>query len=287
MDQSPLKNIVFSSSGVGGFAYLGVLKALEEYNIRATNYTGSSGGALIGAFACLDISVDDMINYTLATDFRKFLDSGDIPWSKEINFMTKDGWYKGDALFNWIRGGFSKFINKPDITFKQLYDVTGRNSTMMVSNLTKATIESYNSYDTPDSVVAFGGRVTSSVPIFFEPITVNNNIYVDSGYFAPFPFFIHEKEIDKTWGWRVVRGPKYNNNNKTGVDEYMKKLLLTPALIIEEWQTVPGSEDRTTTIQIDEVDLLDFRLNNNQKRSMINQTYETTKDQLRRGKIIK
>lgn len=284
MDQQPLKNIVFSSSGVGGFAYLGTLKALEEYNIKAQNYTGSSGGALIGAFACLDVPTNDLIEYTLETDFSKFMDGDSM--SKEYNMLTKEGWYKGEALFNWIRHGFEKFIGKPDITFRELYDVTGRNSTMMVSNLSKARIESYNPFNTPDSVVAFGGRVTSSVPIFFEPVIVNNDILIDGGFYAPNPVFIHDNEIEKTWSWRVERSPNQQNKDGNDLSGYLKKLLLTPALIIEEWQTVPGSEDRITTIQIDEVDLLDFRLNNKHKMLMINQAYDTTRDQLRRGLII-
>ena len=57
MQQKPF---VLSGGGVRGFAHLGVIKALEEYGIRPSEISGTSAGAIAGAFLADGFTPDEI-----------------------------------------------------------------------------------------------------------------------------------------------------------------------------------------------------------------------------------
>ena len=60
---------VLSGGGARGVAHIGVLKALEEANIRPSIVSGTSAGAIIGALYCAGHSPDKIIELIEETSF--------------------------------------------------------------------------------------------------------------------------------------------------------------------------------------------------------------------------
>lgn len=59
--------IVLSGGGVRGIAHLGVLKALEEHDIKPEVIAGASAGAIVGAFYAAGHSLEDILYFFKTT----------------------------------------------------------------------------------------------------------------------------------------------------------------------------------------------------------------------------
>jgi len=73
--------LALSGGGARAFAHLGVLKVLEEQKIEISCISGTSMGAIIGAFWAKGYSADEILQILKNIRFRKFLQWN---WSKGI-----------------------------------------------------------------------------------------------------------------------------------------------------------------------------------------------------------
>ena len=71
--------LVLSGGGVKGAAHIGVLKALEEHNIKPSFVSGTSAGALAGAFYACGYSSDDVLKLMTENNFFKL---GALTWTQ-------------------------------------------------------------------------------------------------------------------------------------------------------------------------------------------------------------
>ncbi len=63
---------VFSGGGARGFAHLGVIKLLEEIGIKPYAISGSSSGAMVGAFYALGLHPEEILEKLKANISFKF-----------------------------------------------------------------------------------------------------------------------------------------------------------------------------------------------------------------------
>jgi len=61
-NEKPNFNLVLSGGGVKGFAHLGLLKALEEAELLPDAVSGTSFGAIVGAYYCAGYTADETYN---------------------------------------------------------------------------------------------------------------------------------------------------------------------------------------------------------------------------------
>ncbi|MBW2996945.1 patatin-like phospholipase family protein [Candidatus Woesearchaeota archaeon] len=154
--------LVFSGGASRGWAFIGVLKALEEANIKIDYIGGSSMGALLAAvYASGRFSVDEMID--IACSFHK----------KDIfsvyGFLRARG---GVTSIHRTRRRFLKKLYPPDLDFKDLKIPLFINGLDMKTGkhhiITKGSVL--------DAV-----SIAISFPGVFEPIKVGNKLMVDGG----------------------------------------------------------------------------------------------------------
>jgi len=163
MNFNPRIGIALSGGGARGIAHIGVLKALEENNIKISNVSGTSMGAIVGVLFAAGYSSD------------------------EIARMLKDEkiykWFKVE----WFSAGFLSLAGVKDILAKYIEnDEFGKLSlpfALGVTNLNTGKGEIINSgFNLFDYVIA-----SASVPIVFSPVIINQNSYVDGGLFHNLP----------------------------------------------------------------------------------------------------
>ncbi len=65
-------NLAFSSSGVRFAAHIGVLAYLQDNNIKITNYSGTSGGAIVAAWGANNLPARELMDLTLQFGYPKF-----------------------------------------------------------------------------------------------------------------------------------------------------------------------------------------------------------------------
>jgi len=162
--------IVLSGGAVRAFAHIGVLKALEEKGIVPDFVSGTSAGAIVGAFYCAGYSPDELYNIANNIDFLSHIRPNIFPKKslfKIVNFEK--------TLKRFIKADNIQDLEKP------LF--------VGVSNISDGTVEYWDRGNISSVLTA-----SSSLPFFFEPVEIDGKLYVDGGLMNNLPV---EPLIDK------------------------------------------------------------------------------------------
>jgi NTE family protein len=154
--------LVLSGGGTRGFAHLGVIDALIEKGIKPDIISGTSAGAIAGAFIASGKTPKEIRDLLIKGSFFKYT---------KIQF-PKDGLMKLDGL---------KELFKKEIKAKNLEDLEIP-LFVSISNLNSGEIEYRNTGKLEQLVLA-----SSSIPILFAPVTIDGNRYVDGGLLDNIP----------------------------------------------------------------------------------------------------
>jgi NTE family protein len=156
-----------------GFAHVGVIKALEAQGITADIVVGTSAGSVVGALYAGGLNGFQIQELSMDMGVDQVLDgSGMYQCIAETMVSNKRGCIKGQALQDFVnRNVKGRAMEKLDKTFAAV-----------ATNLNTGEMVVFRTGNTGMAV-----RASSSVPVFFEPVTINGQDYVDGGLVAPVP----------------------------------------------------------------------------------------------------
>ncbi len=164
-------NLVLSGGGVKGFAHIGLLKALEEVGLIPSAVSGTSFGAIVGAYHCAGYTADDM--YTKLKN-AKFIDPLSITLRKAglINIEKLTEFYKQDF---------------PENSFEALKKKLYVTSSDMNNN--RAVIHQ-------EGELIIKVLASACVPGVYAPVSINGELHMDGGITCNFPSepFVDSKE---------------------------------------------------------------------------------------------
>ena len=193
------QELIISSGGNKGISLIGILNELSNhYPIKKINYyTGCSVGALICVLINIGYTINELNKIIFEINFEIFQDL------KIINLLEKCGFDEGIKFTNFLIALITNKKFNQNITFKELYDITNKTLTIVVTNITKGIAEYHNYINTPDLSILLSLRMSSNIPIIFSPIFYNNNYYVDGALLDPFPYFYNRniKKSEKLGLW--------------------------------------------------------------------------------------
>ena len=194
-----LENIVLSGGGIKGYLHLGVLKALERYNLLSSikRFCGTSIGAFVCFLYILELSPSQIEELFLTMDLHYFLQL--IP-EQIFAVLETFGVNDGQQLENILciileKTGFSKTI-----TFKELYDATQKDLIVTGTCLDTYKTVYFSRKSTPTMEVKLAIRISMCLPFLFQPIVYNDKRYVDGGVSNNFPLEIFQNQKHKTLG---------------------------------------------------------------------------------------
>jgi NTE family protein len=154
--------IVLSGGGARGVAHLGILKALEEFGIVPTHISGTSAGAITGAFYAAGYSIPEIVS---------ILKKGQI-------FNFSNILIKRQGLF--AMKGFHDIYKEyfPTDSFEDL------NIPLYVAatDILKGESVYFSSGNLSQSLMA-----SSCIPMLFQPVNYKNTLFVDGGVLNNFP----------------------------------------------------------------------------------------------------
>ena len=189
--------IFLSGGGMKCLSILGVLKYLFEKDIIKENFDGIkdiyliSGSSIYLTPLLLGFSMESTLELFKKLDYKKLSGIDDI---KIQNLFDNYG-FKKVTDYRYIMEAVVKGKNvDPDITLKELYNLTNINLHFRVINVNKQCNEYLNKDNSPDLKFTDAICMTSCIPILFEPIEYNGSLYIDGGVNNNFPY---EKVIDK------------------------------------------------------------------------------------------
>ncbi|MCF7823182.1 MAG: patatin-like phospholipase family protein [Candidatus Marinimicrobia bacterium] len=157
--------LALGAGAAKGFAHVGVLRALEEAGIRIDIIAGSSMGAVIGGGYASGLSVSELSDVALKSD-----------WIDVLNLL--------DPVFP-TRG----FIDGEKIkTFlDELYEHKNIEDLNIPFAATTVDILNGNLYVIREGNLANAARASASVPIVFNPLSSEDLVLVDGGMIDPVP----------------------------------------------------------------------------------------------------
>jgi len=177
--------IIISSGGNKGVAIVGALNEfIKNYSLNNIKYyTGCSIGAIISLMIIIGYTIEELNDIIFKINLAQFQDL------KIKNLIEKCGFDEGIKFTNFLKAIIINKNFESNITFKDLYEKTGKILTITTVNITKGIIEYYNMENNPYMSVLIGLRMSSNVPILFAPIFYNDCYYLDGGLLDPYPYF--------------------------------------------------------------------------------------------------
>ncbi len=170
--------ITLSGGGVRGIAHLGVLRALEEYDIRPHYLSGTSAGAVVAAFYAAGHSVEEI--YQIAADMHFLFRRAIRP--------TKSGLLNMSPLEKL----FAKYL--PDNSF----DALKTPLYVTATNITRGSISYFSKGSLWPALLA-----TTCLPVMFAPVEIDGDIYYDGGVMNNLPVEPIETKCDLLIGSHV------------------------------------------------------------------------------------
>ena len=203
-----LENLAFEGGGAKGVAYLGVAPELERAGVLKyiKRCSGTSAGSVTALGFALGLSTEQG-EAAFNVDASKFLfdtPSGDIVNGKaraSLALARRQGMNEGHGYRELIRDALRKHTGNPDLTFKQLFDVTGRELCIVGSNLSQQSADYFHMKTTPNMPIADAVRISVSLPVLCAPSVYKGCTYVDGGLVDNYPVAAFD-------GWWLSMDPK-------------------------------------------------------------------------------
>ena len=203
--ERPKVGLVLSGGGAKGAAHIGVLKYIEEAGIPIDYIAGTSMGSIVGGMYALGYSSDEILDMISGVDWNRLI-SNEVDRQK-ISFGRK--LEKNTQLINIP---FSLTTQQEELQSRSFRNslpqglVSGDNLINLFNSLAVGYSDSLAFKDLPIPFVCIATnmisgeadvldrgeftkalRASMAIPILFDPIKMNNTLYVDGGLTTNFP----------------------------------------------------------------------------------------------------
>jgi len=226
------KNLVLEGGGVRGLAYAGVFNVLEEKGVlqQIEKVGGSSAGSIAGMLVSIGYNAAEIDSLMMELPVQKFKDGYGGLVGKYKRLKNDFGIFKGDAFERWLQQLVAYKTSKPKLTFEQLHQLHLKNSLYKDfyctgTNLSKQQLEIFSYETTPDMPLALAVRISGGVPLYFEPVALDNqlqkikrsdtvsfvNYYVDGGMLSNYPISMFDTCEDGRTYPLLCNKVKFNN----------------------------------------------------------------------------
>ena len=192
-DKMPTVGLALGSGGARGLTHIGVLRAIEEKGIKIDYISGCSIGALVGGAYALGMSVDEIEEIALKTNWKQLVKL--FSPSLSLSSLVNDN-YLSEFLFT-IFG--DKTFNDLKIPFSAV----------------ASDIQNGESVVIQDSDILTAVRASISIPILFSPVTIANRKLVDGGLVNPVPVdVVKQNNLDRIIAVNLRRFGSFGINSE-------------------------------------------------------------------------
>ncbi|HEX9250646.1 MAG TPA: patatin-like phospholipase family protein [Ignavibacteriaceae bacterium] len=198
--------IAFGAGGARGIAHLLMIEALDELGVKPSIISGSSIGAVVGAFYAAGFSSKEM---------REILNQLINPKSDSVfDFLLKSDIVKMFTMFDpqFIKSGFIK--GEKFQRYMETHLKVSRFEELKIPLKIVAT-----DYWKKEEVVFEKGeliqpiKASYSMPGLFTPVNIKNRILIDGGTVNPLPFDLIKNDCDITIAIDVTAVKAQSNND--------------------------------------------------------------------------
>jgi len=183
--------LVLSGGAARGIAHIGVLKALEELNLKPSAISGVSAGALVGAFYAAGYNPDQIFSTLMKTNVLRMLRPA----------MNRMAILKLDRTASLINRYLPKKIEDLKIPF-----------TVNTTDLNTGFSEYFS-----EGEILKPLQASCAIPIIFDPIIIHHHHHIDGGLLNNLP-------VEPFLGLKKILGVHVNPKNTQYENISMKKI---------------------------------------------------------------
>jgi NTE family protein len=170
--------LVLSGGGARGIGHLGVLQALDEMSVKIERISGTSAGAIIGAFYAEGFKPNEILDIAKETTLFGF-----------SNFLIgKAGFFDMKTL----EGLFHKYMAHNTIEKLKIQ------LSIAATDIVKGEVRYFSKGNLSMALMA-----SSCVPLVFQPVKFEDTYYLDGGILNNFPIEPLKGHCDKVIGVHV------------------------------------------------------------------------------------
>lgn len=210
---SQYKNLVLEGGGVRGLAYAGAFSELEKAGIleQIEKVAGTSAGAIAGLMVSIGYQAKEIDSIIRSLPVEEFNDGRGGIVGKYQRVRKKFGLYEGKKFERWLHQLIKYKTGLEDVSFATLHQHHLQNNLYKDfyctgTNLTRQQLQIFSYEQTPNMMVAVAVRISGGLPLYFEPIILDDNYqkilatdtvsfrnyFVDGGMIANYPISIFD-----------------------------------------------------------------------------------------------
>lgn len=191
--------LVLSGGGASGLSHIGVLKALEEYQIPIDYITGTSAGALVGAMYSVGYSPAEIEAYVLSERFQLMVNGkyekrhNSLFYTEDVDASVIEIPFSKDSIFTkflplslitpvMIDYEMLELLSVPGNIYGNNYDSLFIPFRCVAADITHKKSKTFRSGQLNQSV-----RASMTFPFYINPITIDEVLYFDGGLYNNFP----------------------------------------------------------------------------------------------------
>ncbi len=215
------KNLVLEGGGMRGLAYSGALEVLDSAGFLKTieRVGGTSAGAIQATLLAIGYTPKEMTEAIKNIPFRK-LNDGFAP-TAILRMKNKFGLFKGKKLNNWLDELIAFKTGNANITFQQLQDQKNekkyKDLYITGTDLMQRKLIVFSHENFPDMQIKVAMRISFSIPLFYEPIYMNDKGTLVSRYAQDANHFMVDGGLLANYPIELFDSTKYINSNEVNV----------------------------------------------------------------------
>ena len=202
-----IKNLVISGGGVKIIAIIGVIKYLEEKNLlnNIHKFYGTSAGSLLCLLIILGFSSSEIIKFIETFNMEKIFHVNTDDFFTNYSICNNNKFEKLIKLFINFKITTNDLENIDnnfeDITMLELFNKTNKFLTITTISLKQKKAIYIDHLNFPNLPVCKAILMSCSIPLIFQPIPWEDDLYIDGALIDNFPLFtIPHNEVKYTLG---------------------------------------------------------------------------------------
>lgn len=258
-------NLVLSGSGARLPVFVGALQAFRDAGIKVNQVVGSSGGSIVGALHCCGVSLSEMEDIIVGTDYSQFVSLG---WSKLLAFPFR-GYLNSSFLFKeFLRMylGDKMFIDAPNLS-------------VLVTDLCNGETDICNAKTTPALRVVDAVYASAAIPLVFQYEKLPDTIWVDAGLRYNFALDFFKDDKRPTFG--VKLRSDYCKAKNPSVSEVLSATISNMIDASDRKHIEDATYSMFVEVNTKHVSTLDFAASKDTKRWLEKQGYDTVLEGLK------
>ncbi|GHF87343.1 patatin-like phospholipase family protein [Thalassotalea marina] len=244
-------------------AHVGILQALDEYNIPFDTIVGVSGGSIISSLFASGLSLAEVKHIALNTDYSQFRGFS------LVKLIRNGGLSSGDVFERWI----DRLLNGK--TFKEMkYDLH-----VVATDVARGKPVIFNKEKTPDVKVSLAVRFSMSIPLVFSFKKFDEHLMVDGS-------ILSEDALHRDWAndgtpvicFRLKGDYEYDDIKIKGlfpIVQYVSLLIRTFMTTISREYINEAFWHNTVVVNTGTSSAVDFNMTTEQKEALYFKGYHT------------